>query len=150
MSYSISSSFSAAYNGKRDVCEILLRAFPDLINTLTVERWSPLHAACINGHAGMLFWLICCMILQSDKACIFYIWRNNHKRLTTFVCFSGTGLSTKISISKRSSTSREGSKFSTGILSAIRYQSKGCEWANSPLPSVLCRKFEDCRVTFEL
>ena len=44
--------FSAAYNGKRDVCEILLRAFPDLINTLTVERWSPLHAACINGHAG--------------------------------------------------------------------------------------------------
>ena len=46
------SELSAAYNGKRDVCEILLRAFPDLINTLTVERWSPLHAACINGHAG--------------------------------------------------------------------------------------------------
>ena len=150
MSYSISSSFSAAYNGKRDVCEILLRAFPDLINTLTVERWSPLHAACINGHGGMLLWLICCVIFYSDTNLAFFIWIHNHKRLITFHFFSGTRLSTQISVSKRSSTSCEGSKFSAGILSAIRYQSKGCKWTNSPLPSVLCRKFEDCRVTFEL
>ena len=93
-------------------------------------------------------WFVAWFYSQTRLA--FLIWRNSHKRLTTFVCFSGTGLSSKISVSKRLSTSREGSKFSTGILSAIRYQSKGCKWTNSPLPSVLCRKFEDCRVTFEL
>ena len=73
MSYSISSSFSAAYNGKRDVCEILLRAFPDLINTLTVERWSPLHAACINGHAGMFFdWFVAWFYSQTRLAFFIY------------------------------------------------------------------------------
>ena len=30
---------------------MLLRRFPFLISVLTVERWSALHAACINGHA---------------------------------------------------------------------------------------------------
>ena len=44
--------YIAAYNGRRDIVEILLKRFPALINVLTVERWSPLHAACINGHAG--------------------------------------------------------------------------------------------------
>ena len=33
--------------------ELLLRKFPELIHTLTVEQWSPLHAACINGHAAI-------------------------------------------------------------------------------------------------
>ena len=33
------------------VVELLLRRFPFLISVLTVERWSALHAACINGHS---------------------------------------------------------------------------------------------------
>ena len=46
--------YIAAYNGRRDIVEILLRTFPYLINGLTVERWSPLHAAVINGHVSTL------------------------------------------------------------------------------------------------
>ena len=46
--------YIAAYNGRRDIVDILLRKFPALINVLTVERWSPLHAAVINGHATTL------------------------------------------------------------------------------------------------
>jgi ankyrin repeat protein len=34
-----------------EVVELLLRRFPFLISVLTVEKWSALHAACINGHA---------------------------------------------------------------------------------------------------
>ena len=46
--------YIAAYNGRRDIVEILLKTFPYLINGLTVERWSPLHAAVINGHVSTL------------------------------------------------------------------------------------------------
>ena len=38
--------------------EILLRKFPELINVLTVEKWSPLHAACINGHTSIFEYLL--------------------------------------------------------------------------------------------
>lgn len=46
--------YIAAYNGRRDIVEILLKKFPNLISGLTVERWSPLHAAVINGHLSTL------------------------------------------------------------------------------------------------
>ncbi len=45
--------YVAAYNGHREVVELLLDRFPELIDTLTVERWSTLHACCINGHAAI-------------------------------------------------------------------------------------------------
>ena len=46
--------YIAAYNGRRDIVDILLKKFPKLINVLTVEKWSPLHAAVINGHVSTL------------------------------------------------------------------------------------------------
>ncbi len=46
--------YISAYNGRRELVEILLKQFPSLVNVLTVERWSPLHAACINGHTAIL------------------------------------------------------------------------------------------------
>lgn len=50
--------YIAAYNGRRDVVEALLRRFPELIAVLTVEKWSPLHAACINGHAAIFEYIL--------------------------------------------------------------------------------------------
>ena len=50
--------YIAAYNGKRDIVEILLKRFPELINVQTVEKWLPLHAACFNGHASVLEFLL--------------------------------------------------------------------------------------------
>ena len=50
--------YIAAYNGRRDIVEILLKTFPYLINGLTVERWSPLHAAVINGHVSTLDFML--------------------------------------------------------------------------------------------
>lgn len=46
--------YIACYNGRKDIVEILLKRFPNLINVLTVERWSPLHATVINGHVATL------------------------------------------------------------------------------------------------
>jgi ankyrin repeat protein len=66
--------YIAAYNGKKDVVEVLLKKFPgeltlkskkreaqyltnsiipELATVLTVERWTPLHGACINGHVAV-------------------------------------------------------------------------------------------------
>ena len=50
--------YIAAYNGKKDIVEILLKKFPELINVQTVEKWLPLHAACFNGHAAVLEFLL--------------------------------------------------------------------------------------------
>ena len=50
--------YIAAYNGKREIVEILLKKFPELINVQTVEKWLPLHAACFNGHAAVLEFLL--------------------------------------------------------------------------------------------
>lgn len=50
--------YIAAYNGKKDIVEILLKKFPELINMQTVEKWLPLHAACFNGHAAVLEFLL--------------------------------------------------------------------------------------------
>ena len=50
--------YIAAYNGKKDIVEILLKKFPELINVQTVEKWLPLHAACFNAHSGVLEFLL--------------------------------------------------------------------------------------------
>jgi hypothetical protein len=50
--------YIAAYNGKKDIVEILLKKFPELINVQTVEKWLPLHAACFNGHSAVLEFLL--------------------------------------------------------------------------------------------
>jgi ankyrin repeat protein len=50
--------YIAAYNGKKDIVEILLKKFPELINVQTVEKWLPLHAACFNGHSQVLEFLL--------------------------------------------------------------------------------------------
>ncbi|KAG1714290.1 Leucine-rich repeat serine/threonine-protein kinase 1 [Nymphon striatum] len=46
--------YVAAYYGRREICEILLKKFPQLVQVLTVEKWLPIHAATINGHIDIL------------------------------------------------------------------------------------------------
>ena len=50
--------YIAAYNGKKDIVEVVLKKYPELINVQTVEKWLPLHAACFNGHAAVLEFLL--------------------------------------------------------------------------------------------
>ena len=50
--------YIAAYNGKKDIVEVVLKRYPELINVQTVEKWLPLHAACFNGHAAVLEFLL--------------------------------------------------------------------------------------------
>ena len=50
--------YIAAYNGKKEIVEILLKKFPELINVQTVEKWLPLHAACFNAHSAVLEFLL--------------------------------------------------------------------------------------------
>ena len=50
--------YIAAYNGKKEIVEILLKKFPELINVQTVEKWLPLHAACFNAHSSVLEFLL--------------------------------------------------------------------------------------------
>ena len=74
--------YIAAYNGRRDIVDILLKKFPKLINVLTVEKWSPLHAAVINGHVSTLDLLL---RFSYPKECLKTIrdkkgkkWKYNH------------------------------------------------------------------------
>ncbi|XP_022171675.1 leucine-rich repeat serine/threonine-protein kinase 1 isoform X1 [Myzus persicae] len=46
--------YIVAFKGKKDVFELLLKKFPDLIRQTTVEKWLPIHAACINGNIQVL------------------------------------------------------------------------------------------------
>ncbi|XP_056637900.1 leucine-rich repeat serine/threonine-protein kinase 1 isoform X1 [Diorhabda sublineata] len=46
--------YIACYNGHREIVELLLLRFPELVQIHTVERWLPIHACCINGHASVL------------------------------------------------------------------------------------------------
>lgn len=41
--------YTAVHHGHERVVKILLDKFPELVQQLTVERWLPFHAACING-----------------------------------------------------------------------------------------------------
>ena len=50
--------YIAAYNGKKDIVEVVLKKYPELIRVQTVEKWLPLHAACFNGHTTVLEFLL--------------------------------------------------------------------------------------------
>ncbi|KAF6207493.1 hypothetical protein GE061_015939 [Apolygus lucorum] len=40
--------------GRKDIVELILKKFPELIQQSTVEKWLPIHAAVINGHVGIM------------------------------------------------------------------------------------------------
>ncbi|XP_050524105.1 leucine-rich repeat serine/threonine-protein kinase 1 isoform X2 [Daktulosphaira vitifoliae] len=46
--------YIVAFKGKKDIVELLLKNFPSLIRQCTVEKWLPIHAACINGNIQVL------------------------------------------------------------------------------------------------
>ncbi|XP_032596558.1 leucine-rich repeat serine/threonine-protein kinase 1 isoform X2 [Drosophila grimshawi] len=46
--------YVAVHNGHYGIAKLMLERFPELIQQATVERWLPLHAACINGHIRLL------------------------------------------------------------------------------------------------
>lgn len=46
--------YIACYNGHKEVVELLLRKFPELVQTPTVEKWFPSHGCCIQGHVQVL------------------------------------------------------------------------------------------------
>uniref|UniRef100_A0A8D8E4R7 non-specific serine/threonine protein kinase n=3 Tax=Culex pipiens TaxID=7175 RepID=A0A8D8E4R7_CULPI len=50
--------YTAVHNGHSKVAATLLQRFPELVQQLTVERWLPFHAACINGHCPVVELLI--------------------------------------------------------------------------------------------
>ncbi|XP_063703322.1 leucine-rich repeat serine/threonine-protein kinase 1 isoform X2 [Culicoides brevitarsis] len=50
--------YTAVHHGHIKVVKILLETFPELVQHLTVERWLPFHAACINGFISIVEILI--------------------------------------------------------------------------------------------
>ncbi|XP_037942769.1 leucine-rich repeat serine/threonine-protein kinase 1 isoform X2 [Teleopsis dalmanni] len=50
--------YIAVHHGHYNIAKVMLEKFADLIQQPTVERWFPLHAACINGHIKVLELLI--------------------------------------------------------------------------------------------
>lgn len=50
--------YAACYNGYANCAEVLLKKFPALIRQCTVEKWLPIHAACLGGHVKVLEFLL--------------------------------------------------------------------------------------------
>ncbi|XP_071041167.1 leucine-rich repeat serine/threonine-protein kinase 1 isoform X3 [Parasteatoda tepidariorum] len=46
--------YIACYYGRKDITEIIIKKFPELVVVTTVEKWLPIHAAVINGHLQVL------------------------------------------------------------------------------------------------
>jgi Ankyrin repeats (3 copies) len=46
--------YTAVHHGHTKVAKILLERFPSLVQQVTVEKWLPFHAACINGHNNLV------------------------------------------------------------------------------------------------
>src|SRR5882724_147907 len=40
--------YIASYLGRKEIVEILLNHFPNLVNVSTVEKWLPIHGSAIN------------------------------------------------------------------------------------------------------
>ncbi|XP_055923849.1 leucine-rich repeat serine/threonine-protein kinase 1 isoform X2 [Eupeodes corollae] len=50
--------YASVHHGNYNVAKIVLDTFADLVQQPTMERWLPLHAACINGHIDLVELLI--------------------------------------------------------------------------------------------
>ena len=46
--------YIASYLGRKEIVEILLTHFPNLVNVATVEKWLPIHGAAINNHLNVI------------------------------------------------------------------------------------------------
>ncbi|KAJ1529280.1 hypothetical protein ONE63_006078 [Megalurothrips usitatus] len=46
--------YIACFKGRKDVVQIVLKRFPELVRQYTVEEWLPAHAAAINGHLAII------------------------------------------------------------------------------------------------
>ncbi|KAE8744037.1 hypothetical protein FOCC_FOCC009321 [Frankliniella occidentalis] len=46
--------YIACFKGRKDVVQIVLKRFPELVRQFTVEEWLPIHAAAINGHLSVI------------------------------------------------------------------------------------------------
>ncbi|KAK3921714.1 Leucine-rich repeat serine/threonine-protein kinase 1 [Frankliniella fusca] len=46
--------YIACFKGRKDVVQIVLKRFPELVRQFTVEEWLPVHAAAINGHLSVI------------------------------------------------------------------------------------------------
>lgn len=46
--------YIACYNGKLDIVDLLLKHFPEQVQSLTVERWLPIHAAAKTNHLSVM------------------------------------------------------------------------------------------------
>ena len=46
--------YIASYLGRKEIVDILLNHFPNLVNVSTVEKWLPIHGAAINNHLNVI------------------------------------------------------------------------------------------------
>ncbi|XP_022818770.1 leucine-rich repeat serine/threonine-protein kinase 1 [Spodoptera litura] len=50
--------YIASYHGHVEIAKLLLVSFPEAVQQETVEKWLPIHAACIGGHAALVTLLL--------------------------------------------------------------------------------------------
>ncbi|CAH0698418.1 unnamed protein product [Spodoptera exigua] len=50
--------YIASYHGHVEIAKLLLASFPEAVQQETVEKWLPIHAACIGGHAALVTLLL--------------------------------------------------------------------------------------------
>lgn len=46
--------YISCYHGRLQICELLLKYFPELVAIYTVEHWLPVHAAAMNNHQDIV------------------------------------------------------------------------------------------------
>lgn len=46
--------YIACFKQCKEVVDILLKKFPELVQQCTVEKWLPIHAACINNSVQIM------------------------------------------------------------------------------------------------
>lgn len=50
--------YISAYHGRLQICELLLKHFPEMAAIYTVEHWLPVHAAAMNNHQDIVKMLL--------------------------------------------------------------------------------------------